>query len=167
MGLRDSRRIKGEYCLCHDDYNAKRKFPDQIALNAQDIDTHPRDCSPEEYERFLEEWEGVKKNTYGPGEYFGIPYGVLVPKAARNLWVAGRCVSVDWKVHASIRMQSCVSMLGQAAGVAAAQSVQTGQAACALNTETLVRTLRKQGAILPQETLSAEMTRGGVYDKES
>jgi hypothetical protein len=162
MGVRDSRRIKGEYCLCHDDYKAKRKFPDQIALNAQDIDTHPRDCSPEEYQRYRDEWLGAK--YYGLGEYFGIPYGVLVPKAARNLWVAGRCVSVDWKVHAAIRGQSYMSILGQAAGVAAAQSVQTGQAACALNTETLVRTLRKQGAILPQETLSAEMTRGGLYD---
>lgn len=157
MGVRDSRRIKGEYLLGLNDYLVQRKFPDQIALNAQSIDIHVKDCSEEEYSRFSEEF--FKSKNYGPGEYFGIPYGVLVPKGSINLWVAGRCVSCDEQVLGSIRMMPVCYTLGQAAGVAAAQSINTNQPACDLNTADLVLTLREQGAILPQTTLSKEMTR--------
>ena len=53
----------------------------------------------------------------------------------------------------------CCFMLGQAAGTAAAQSIKTGQPANELDTEQLVKTLRDNGAYLPQKTLSAQMTR--------
>jgi hypothetical protein len=62
-------------------------------------------------------------------------------------------------VHGSIRVQPAASMMGQAAGTACVQSINTGQPACDLNTETLVTTLRKAEAKLPQERLSATMTR--------
>lgn len=157
MGVRDSRRIIGEYLLNINDYMEHRKFHDQIALNAQDIDIHVKNDSSEEYTRFTKEF--FKTHHYGQGEYFGIPYGVLVPKGSINLWVAGRCVSCDEQVLGSMRMMPVCYTLGHAAGVAAMQSVVTGQAACDLDTEALVKTLRTQGAILPQKTLSPEMTR--------
>lgn len=157
MGVRDSRRIKGEYCLCYEDYQNRRKFHDQICLNAQDVDLHVRDCSEEEYARFHEEF--FETYHYGPGEYFGIPYGVMVPKGSQNLWVAGRTVSCDTQVHASIRMMPVCYTLGQAAGTAAVQAIRQDQKACNLDTEALVKSLRNQGAILPQETLSKKMTR--------
>ncbi len=157
MGVRDSRRIKGEYCLCFEDYQNRRKFPDQICLNAQDVDLHVRNCSEEEYARFHEEF--FETYHYGPGEYFGIPYGVMVPKGSDNLWVAGRTVSCDMRVHASIRMMPVCYTLGQAAGAAAVQAIEKHQKACELDTEELVLNLRKQGAILPQEELSKTMTR--------
>ena len=157
LGIRDSRRIKGEYWLNYEDYVHRRKFPDQIALNAQNIDIHPLDASAKEYERFHNQF--FETNHYGPGEYFGIPYGVLVPKGSQNLWVAGRSVSCDTQMHGSIRQQLCAYMFGQAAGVAAVQSIQTGQKANELNTASLVKTLRLQGAILPQDELSETMTR--------
>jgi len=153
MGVRTSRWIEGEYCLNYDDYKVLRTFPDQIALNTASVDIHPADTSPEawdEYHKAFMKW---------PNKYHGIPYGVLVPKGSQNLWVAGRTVSTDQTMQGTIRGQLCCYMMGQAAGVAAAQSVQTGQTACTLNTKTLVLTLRKQGAILPQEELSEEMTR--------
>lgn len=158
MGVRDSRRIKGEYWLDIDDYLNKRKFSDQICLNAQPIDLHVRDCSNEEYARFQKEFFDMR-NFYGEGEYFGLPYGVLVPKGSQNLWVAGRIVSCDSGVHASIRMMPVCYALGQAAGTAAAQAIKNRESACNLNTKTLIETLRENGAILPQETLSKEMTR--------
>ena len=147
MGVRDSRRIKGEYCLNYEDYLAKRKFSDQICLNAQEIDLHPRDCSEQELARFNQEF--FNRTFYGPGEYFGIPYGVMVPKGSQNLWVAGRTVSCDEKVHASIRMMPVCYTLGQAAGTAAVQAIGKKQTACDLDTKTLVETLRRHGAILP------------------
>ena len=158
MGVRDSRRIKGEYWLDLEDYLSKRKFPDQVCLNAQPIDLHVRDCSKEEYERFTKEFFDMRE-YYGAGEYFGLPYGILVPKGSQNLWVAGRIVSCDSSVHASIRMMPVCYALGQAAGTAAVQAIKNGETACGLNTEKLVETLRANGAILPQDALSENMTK--------
>jgi hypothetical protein len=50
-------------------------------------------------------------------------------------------------------------MMGQAAGTAAIQSIETGQPANGIDTETLISTLRKNGAVLPQKKLSKDMTR--------
>jgi hypothetical protein len=88
-----------------------------------------------------------------------MPYSILVPKGWHNLWVAGRCVSSDVPVQGSIRVMPAAAMMGQAAGTAAVQSIQTGQAACDLDTAQLVDTLRRHDAYLPQETLSSTMTR--------
>ncbi len=93
------------------------------------------------------------------GENYGIPYGILVPKGWANLWVAGRCTSSDIKVNGAIRDQPACSMMGQAAGTAAVQSIHTGQPADDLDTAQLVLTLRKAGANLPQQSLSKTMTR--------
>ncbi len=82
----------------------------------------------------------------------------MVPKGSQNLWVAGRTVSCDEKVHASIRMMPVCYALGQAAGTAAVQAIERNQTACGLDTQALVETLRAHGAILPQETLSRTMT---------
>lgn len=157
MGVRESRRIVGEYELNIDDYMARREFSDQIGVFNKFVDIHPYDNSDEEYERLMN--EAFRDLRLDPGEYFGIPYGILVPKGWQNLWVAGRCASSDVKVHGSIRVQPAASMMGQAAGTAAAQCLQTGQVANQLDTERLVMTLRESGAYLPQATLSRSMTR--------
>lgn len=157
MGVRDSRRIKGEYCLNINDYKRKAKFHDQICLNAQDIDLHVRDCSKEEYDRYHKEF--FETYHYASHEFYGIPYGVMVPKNSKNLWVAGRSVCVDSQVHASMRMMPVCYALGQAAGTAAVLAINKNQTACTLDTEELVKSLREQGAMLPQETLEKEMTR--------
>jgi len=156
MGVRESRRIVGEYELNINDYMARRQFPDQIGVYNKFVDIHIYDCSDEEWTRFQSEKENLR---LGKGECFGIPYGVLVPKDWKNLWVAGRPVSCDVKVHGVIRVQPAAAMMGQAAGTAAVQSIKTGQPACNLDTEKLVKTLRSQGAYLPQKKLSRSMTR--------
>jgi len=157
MGVRESRRIAGEYELNVNDYHARRTFPDQIGIFNKFIDIHPYNTSIEEYKRFLKEKD--ETGRLNPGEYFGIPYSILVPMGWQNLWTAGRCASSDVKVQGSIRVQPAASMMGQAAGTAAVQSLQTGQPACDLNTKTLVETLRKDGANLPQKELSSKMTK--------
>jgi len=157
IGVRESRRIVGEYELKIDDYLARRQFPDQIAVYNKAVDIHAYDCSEEAYQQYLEEYS--KTGRLRPGECFGIPYGILVPKGWTNLWVAGRCNSSDVKVHGSIRVQPAASMMGQAAGTAAVQSVRTDQPANDLDTEQLVKTLRKAGAYLPQKKTSKKMTR--------
>jgi hypothetical protein len=156
MGVRESRRIVGEYELKFSDYIARRQFPDQIGVFNKHVDIHSYDTSKEEYVRL---WKEIKNDRLNEGESFGIPYSILVPKGWKNLWVAGRCNSSDVKVHGSIRVMPAAAMMGQAAGTAAVQSIITGQYACELDTEQLVITLRENGAYLPQEQLSKQMTR--------
>lgn len=157
MGVRDTRRIVGEFELTMRDFVRAREFPDQIAVYNRPTDVHPTDTSEEEYQRFLQDFEG--KHSLGAGEFVGVPYGILVPRGWENLWAAGRCHSSDTKVHGSIRAQSAAYMMGQAAGTAAVQSIRTGQPACDLDTQALVITLRDHGANLPQTELSKSMTR--------
>jgi hypothetical protein len=157
MGVRESRRIVGEYELTEHDYLGRRQFPDQIGVFNKFIDIHPYDTSLAEWERFQQ--ESNRTGRLNQGECFGIPYGILVPKASKNLWVAGRCASSDVQVHGSIRVQPAASMMGQAAGTAAVQSIQTGQPACDLDTASLIKTLREHGAYLPQDRVSKTMTR--------
>ena len=157
MGVRESRRIVGEYQLSYTDFMERRSFPDQIAIYNKSVDIHVYDCSEEEWARHTGEF--LETDRPGPGEYYGIPYGILVPKGWQNLWVAGRCNSSDIKVHGAIRDQPACFMMGQAAGIAAVQSMSTGEPACDLDTSELVQTLRRAGAYLPQGSLSSKMTR--------
>ncbi|CAN5434052.1 FAD-dependent oxidoreductase [soil metagenome] len=157
LGIRESRRIVGEYELTLADYLARREFPDQIAIFNKFVDIHPYDCSAEEFNRFCLEKD--KTARLKEGEWFGLPYGILVPKGWKNLWVAGRCASSDVQVHGSIRVQPAASMMGQAAGTAAMQSIRTGRSAADLDTEELITTLRAHGANLPQKVLAHTLTR--------
>lgn len=157
MGVRDSRRIVGEFELTIDDFRVRRQFPDQVAVYNRPTDVHPTNTSKEEYERFLRDFHG--KDSLGKGGSVGIPYSILVPRGWSNLWVAGRCHSSDTKVHGSIRAQSAAYMMGQAAATAACQSLRTGEPACDLDTALLVQSLLDAGAYLPQSALSRTMTR--------
>ncbi len=157
MGVRESRRIVGEYEMDYADFKTRRHFPDQVCLYCKAIDIHVYDLSPEEYKRYYAEF--TTADRLKKGESYGIPYGVLVPKGWTNLWVGGRCVSTDIKVNGAIRDQPACSMLGQAAGTAAVQSIRTGQPANDLDVRQLVLTLRTAGAKLPQSTLSKQITR--------
>jgi len=157
MGIRESRRIVGEYELNFADFVARRHFPDQIGIFNNSVDVHVYDDSAAEYQRYFNEFNQTARLK--PGESYGLPYGIIVPRGWENLWVAGRCNSSDVQLHGTIRVQPAAAMMGQAAGTAAAQSIRTGQPACNLNTATLVETLRKAGAYLPQPTLAQQMTR--------
>lgn len=148
MGVRESRRIVGEYELTLEDYLARRQFPDQIGVFSNFIDIHPYDCSKEEYERFLK--EKTNSRNLGEKECFGLPYGILVPKGWKNLWVAGRCVSSDVMVQGSIRVMPACFIMGQAAGTAAVQAIHTNCEAAKIDRMLLLKTLGDNGAYLPQ-----------------
>ncbi len=165
MGVRDTRRVVGEFELTYEDYNDQRQFHDQVAVYNRPMDNHPTNTSPEELERHVREMEGQGK--LAEGQCLGIPYGILVPREWENLWVAGRCHSSDTRVHGSIRAQSASYMMGQAAATAAKQSLDTGQPACDLDTAMLVENLRAAGSYLPQKELSPQMTRSGARSPEA
>jgi len=78
LGIRESRRIVGEYELTVDDYLARRQFSDQIGVFNKFVDIHPYDNSEEEFARFSMEQQRTLR--LGQGECFGIPYRILVPR---------------------------------------------------------------------------------------
>jgi hypothetical protein len=107
IGVRESRRIKGDYWLTREDVLAARKFPDAIARCGAPIEEHHAGGDTV--------WEYLPE-----GETVDIPYRALLPQGLENLIVAGRCLSASHAAHASIRSIGQCMAMGQAAGVAAA-----------------------------------------------
>lgn len=156
LGVRETRRIVGEYELNEEDVVTHREFPDAIGFYCKFSDIHVYEPTPEAYAAH----KALRARTEPKiGERNSIPYGILVPKGWKNFWVAGRSASTDLVAGGAIRVQPYCSMMGQAAGTAAVQHLRTGQAASSLDTATLVDTLREQGAYLPQKSTSPVMTR--------
>src|ERR1051325_11168940 len=95
MGVRDTRRIVGEFELTIDDFRVARQFPDQVAVYNRPTDVHPTDTSEQEFKRFLDDFVGF--HGLGEGDCLGVPYGILVPKSWGNLLGGGRWQSTEHK----------------------------------------------------------------------
>lgn len=136
VGVRESRRIVGEYVLSTQDYFNARKFEDAVSRNRYPIDIHlPTSRLP-----------GERK--LGPGEYHEIPYRSLIPVKVENLIVACRALSASFEAHGAVRIQPNMRAVGQAAGVAAALCVKKGIRPRQLDGKDLRKTLVQQGAYL-------------------
>ena len=152
LGVRETRRMVGEYALNVDDFVARRSFDDEIGRFNYSIDIHRSSPSLQDYEELIQEF--TKGYRLGPGESYGIPYRTLIPKADAerpidNLLVAGRCISTDRMVQGSIRVMPCCLITGQAADTAAALCKQQDVAPRELDAGLLRGVLREQGAYLP------------------
>lgn len=134
VGIREGRRIIGEYVLTVEDYVLARKFPDAIARNRYPVDIHLKDAKEVE--------------ILPPEEYHEIPYRCLVPKVVENLLVAGRCISATFEAQSAIRVQPPVRMMGEAAGTAAALCVKLHTTPRELSGTLLRSVLRENGAFL-------------------
>ena len=82
-----------------------------------------------------------------PG-YYGMPYRMLLPKGCDNLFMAGRCVTVDVEAHMSTRNTVGCMIMGQGAGTAAAICAEKRYKSRELPYAELRESLLKQGAIL-------------------
>ena len=112
IGVRESRRIRGEYALTAEDVLGGRKFADGIARCSYPIDIH----SPT--------GAGTVIRGVPEGDYYEIPYRCLVPVGVDNLLVAGRCVSATHEAQASLRVMPQCFAMGEAAGVAASLAIE-------------------------------------------
>jgi hypothetical protein len=110
VGVRESRRVVGEYVLTRKDIWEFVKFPDVINCGSWPIDIH----SPTD-----ETTEICHDHFYG-GKYWTIPYRSLVPLKVDNLLVAGRCLSATHEALAAVRVMANTLSMGEAAGYAAA-----------------------------------------------
>ncbi len=117
LGIRESRRVIGDYTLTGEDLVAGRKFSDAIVHNANFcIDIHNPDGA------------GQSETDGRPhlAQDYDIPYRSLTPRGLKNLLTAGRCISGSHRAHASYRVMRICMAIGNAAGLAAAAACETG-----------------------------------------
>jgi len=136
IGIRESRRIVGEYTLTADDVLQGRSFPDAVARSAYPIDIHNPSGT------------GTTTHRLEPGASYEIPYRCLVPSKVDGLLVAGRCISTTHEALASTRLTPTVMTLGQAAGTAAALATKRGVTLRALDATVLRDTLINDGVLI-------------------
>ena len=135
IGVRETRRVYGDYRVTRDDVLAARTFDDAIGLCGAPIEDHHGGADTV--------WQYLPD-----GQAVGIPYRSLLVRDAANVLVAGRCFSATHDAHASVRsMAQCMAM-GQAAGTAAAMSSAAGHDPRELDVVLLRDRLRRDGAIL-------------------
>ncbi len=111
IGVRETRRIVGEYTMTRADVMNAARFPDAIGRAAAPIDFHGGESD--------ETLSWLKTHDKGNAAY-QIPYRALLPQRPDNLLVAGRCVSAEHLAAGSVRMMPACAVTGQAAGTAAA-----------------------------------------------
>lgn len=135
IGVRETRRVYGDYRLTAEDVLSARQFDDQIGLCGAPIEDHR--SGPDTAWKYLPD-----------GQVVGIPYRTLLVRDAANVVVAGRCFSATHDAHASVRsMAQCMAM-GQAAGAAAALSARDGIDPREVRVSDLTTVLRAGGATL-------------------
>ncbi len=139
IGTRETRRIIGIEELTIDDVRKCRKSPRGIAKGSFYVDVH----GP----------EGTSQASYGDeqlpkGDHYDIPYGCLVPQKIDNLLVAGRCISIDHFALGSMRVMYQCMATGEAAGLAAAMSIDNACRPADIDVQALRTELKNRGALV-------------------
>ena len=115
LGIREGRRIFGEYRITDEDILEGRRFDDAVCLVTFGVDVHKlKNDDTDECTR------GYRTKPYH------IPYRALIAKGCDNLLLAGRCISGDFYPHASYRVMGNMAATGEAAGYAAAECAMDG-----------------------------------------
>ncbi len=134
VGVRETRRIRGDRTLTLDDIRRSTAYEDAVCLGAWWVDRHPVNASGYH--------EHVITRPYD------ISYGTLVPQGLSNVWVAGRCHSAASAALASSRVTVTCMGMGQAAGTAAALAARRRQDSRELDITDLQGHLHRNGAIV-------------------
>jgi len=136
IGVRETRRVVGAYCLTADDLLHARKFDDVIARGTYPVDIH----NPE--------GKGTVLKRIPPGEAYDIPLRCLIPDGIDDLLVAGRGISGTHEAHSSFRVMPISVATGQAAGVCAALAARDDKEPHELTASAVQDELLRQGADL-------------------
>ncbi|MFD7405779.1 FAD-dependent oxidoreductase [Streptomyces sp. NPDC059866] len=139
VGVRETRRILGDYHLTGHDILAARSFPDAVAHGAYPVDIHnPRGS-------------GTVLKRVPRGRFYDIPLRCLLPRDTDRLLVAGRCISGSHVAHSSYRVMPIAMATGQAAGVCAALATRLGRSPRDVPYHLVQQELLRQGARLDIE----------------
>ena len=141
LGVRETRRIVGEYVLNKEDIMEGRQFSDSIALGSYYIDVH----NP----------ANVGSSCVLSGTTYGIPYRCLIPRDIDGLLVAGQTISMTYMAHEPGPCRGMVPCThwGQATGTAAALAVKQGVSIRDVDIPTLRTTLESQGVNLDKKAI--------------
>ena len=131
MGIRETRRLVGEYTLTEQDIFDCAHFDDVIAVASYPVDLHHPvggDCS-----------------LWWCPDCYDVPYRCLIPKKVDGVIAAGRDISATHLALASVRVMGPAMCLGEAAGKAAALAVKDNKELRDLDVTELQNALRKEG----------------------
>jgi hypothetical protein len=135
IGIRESRRIHGDYRLTREDVLAAARFDDEIALCGAPIEDHHAGGDTD--------WQYVAESGV-----YGIPYRSLLPAGLEGMLVAGRCFSATHDAHASARSMATCMAMGQAAGTAAALAARGNASPRGVPAHEVRRALLEGGGLL-------------------
>ena len=137
VGVRETRRIVGDYQLTERDVLDCASFADTIGVNGWMIEEHVAgDINLK--------WQDIP-NSRG---FNHLPYRMLLPRQVDNLLVAGRCGSMTHMGQSAARVSGGCFVMGQAAGTAAALAARAGIRPRELDAVTLQQRLESEGAWL-------------------
>lgn len=136
IGIRETRRITGDYTLTRADVLAARHFDDGVVPGRNSIDVHEVSGKAFAHE-FLQ-----------PKTHYQIPYRCFLPRGLEGLLVAGRCLSADHHALGSVRVMIVTMPMGDAVGTAAAMAAERGLSPRTVPTPELRATLRARGTVL-------------------
>lgn len=161
IGVRETRRVYGEYRLTRDDCLTARRFDDRVLICGAPIEDHRAGKSGEEETAW----------AYIPdGNAYDVPYRTLVPQGRDEVWVVGRCFSATHDAHASCRSMGQTMSMGQAAGLATSLSLTHACSARDVPIATLQEELRRMGAVLEMPNTvaqtAAQAWRDNVFERE-
>ena len=142
IGVRESRRIDGQYRLTGDDILESRRFDDAIGVNAWPMELH---AAGRIDWQFPHNWSSDKGRVYND-----LPFRMLLPKGVGNLLVAGRCASMTHEGQSAARVSGACFVMGQAAGTAAAM-LSAAQTTANVDVNALQQQLVKDGVHLDSE----------------
>jgi hypothetical protein len=140
VGIRETRRVLGEYVLSGADVLACASFADTIGVNGWPLERHV--AGDVEWS-----WPAIP----GSRGFNHLPFRMLVPRAIDNLLVAGRCASMTSEGQSAARVSGGCFVMGQAAGTAAALALARAVALRALSAERLQAQLERDGAYLGRD----------------
>jgi hypothetical protein len=132
---RETYRIVGETILNVRDYTQGRKFDDALCYSFYPIDLHDEN--------------GVRPKKLSPNTFPTIPRSALIPKGAKNIMVAGRCLSSDREANSAARVQSSCMAMGQAAAATAALAAKLNTTPANVPLEKIHETLKVHKAVVP------------------
>jgi hypothetical protein len=147
IGIRETRRIVGEYQLSQDDILGCRDFDDTIGVNGWPVEAHVAGDV-----KFLFAEHGTRG-------FNQIPYRIVVPRKVENLFVAGRCASMTHEGQSSARVTGSCFVMGQAAGTAADLVLADRATPRTIDVAKLQRRLERDGAYLGRERQVAAAAR--------
>lgn len=131
IGVRETRRIRGQYSMSAGDIREGARFDDGIARSGYFIDIHNPKGATDPHAAAAT--RGVPKDNFRAKRYYEVPFRCLQPLGVSNLLVACRGISTSFEAHAAVRVMATMHAVGEAAGAAAAMAVKDGAECSAID----------------------------------